>query len=159
MPEFINKRPHITWFDPEHENFVPINRTIPIPYATEDEVLDFANRLRTFGGADAIDAFFPSYPGAAEACLIATALNFGCNVRPEGSRTRSGEFAFWTMNFPPNMPIEKVAEIAEAMDCKLHSPWSIVLPRLIGNAASAFDEASALEDHWVNKYRAKPVEW
>lgn len=135
-----------------------------IPYATEEEVLDFANRLRKIGGAEVIEAFFPSNPGSASSCLIANALNFGCSVAPGPSgRNADGsirpEYQYWCMDFPYHMYGAEVERIAEEMGCEVQrlaytETHQMRLPRLIGNAAHAFDSAPDDEDaHWVVKYR------
>jgi hypothetical protein len=120
-------------------------------YATEIELLDFANRLRKLGGANVIDAFMPSSPGQANACLIANALNFGASVSPVGI-----EGATWRMTFPLNVKVSTVEIIAHALGLDhvyltgREVSREVVLPKLVGNAAWAFDRA---ETGWVTKYR------
>lgn len=118
-----------------------------IEYATEAETLVFANRVRVAGGAEFLKALLPSVPGHAGACLIANALNFGCAVRPNGSRSSyNGEFDHWYMELPLSVD-------GESLSYKLNLPKLgsyLVLPRMIGNAAHAFDNAS---DGWTLKYR------
>lgn len=135
----------------------------PIPYATEEEVLDFANRLRKIGGAEVIEAFFPSSQGSAYSCLIANALNFGCSVAPGpfcryGSGFSRAEYDHWYMDFPYHMHGAEVERIAKEMECEVRNlvppARQMKLPRLIGNAAHAFDNAPDDADaHWVVKYR------
>lgn len=121
------------------------NRTEPIKYATEEEVLAFANEVREAGGGDLIDALMPSLAGSSKECLIANALNFECAVYPRpGLVHENGEFSRWVMGS------DNAIEIAEKLDLDLDPFNRIKLPRLIGNAAHAFDEAT---DGWTLKYR------
>ena len=53
-----------------------------VEYATEAQVLEFAQKLRAAGNGDPIDALFPSTPSVGNACLIANALNFKSYVLP-----------------------------------------------------------------------------
>jgi hypothetical protein len=55
-----------------------------VPVATEEELLDFANRWRAAGSAEALPALVPSDPVNTESCLIANALNFDCAVDAAG---------------------------------------------------------------------------
>jgi hypothetical protein len=127
-------------------------------YATEEEVLAFANKVRKAGGANVLEALMPSVPGNANSCLIARALNFECSIRPfYGSPTSTGEYAYWYMEFPPRTSLEQAAKIADAVGCECVSVpvpfidstlYRIILPRHIGNAAHAFDERTG----WPQKY-------
>lgn len=134
-----------------------------IPYCTEAELMEFANKVRQAGGANIIDAFMPSEPEQPTACLIANALNFSCSVVPAGEQKSNGEHDHWYMALPKNMSIKKAQTIADAVNCRLYTHSGrygvierrIVLPRLIGNAAHAFDSATR---GWVTKYRIKDDE-
>lgn len=64
--------------------------------AEENEVLEFVNKIRIAGGADVIDALFPSVKSDAQACLIARALNFNCSVNGASFSTR----AQWIKEYP-----------------------------------------------------------
>lgn len=116
-----------------------------IPVATEDELLDFCNRAREAGGADVLEALIPSEPGNPEACLIANAMNFGCSVGPDDyyskGSTVQDRWYDWCMHFPPSVDYERIAEIAETLDCELYpdNKRKMKLPVHIGNAAEAFD--------------------
>lgn len=115
-----------------------------VEYATEIELLDFANRLRRLGGANVIDAFMPSVAGSAKHCLIANALNFSALVSP--CVPGNGR---WQMNFPDNVSTETIDRIANALGLARYGT-GLILPQLVGNAANAFDQAP---NGWVTKYR------
>ena len=122
-----------------------------IPYATEEEVLDFANRVREAGGANALEALLPSEPGNPESCLIANALNFGCSVDAVGASEEHDGESEWVMFLPANMPDEAREKIAATTGCTLDGNGNLELPRLIGNAAHAFDWHYR-HSGWVNWY-------
>lgn len=73
---------------------------------TEEELLEFANKIREAGGAELIEALLPSRPNDPSSCLIANALNFTSRVTggehygkqgfqiPEYPLQRGGEDAF-----------------------------------------------------------------
>lgn len=125
-------------------------------YATEAELLDFANKVREAGGGNPIEALFPSTVGNSSACLIANALNFDCQVDAVHEDV-------WTMTIAdgPNEAERhrRIRAIAEATGCKIwyvsaDDPAGIFLPPKIGNAAHAFDIAKR---GWVTKYRDSPI--
>lgn len=137
-----------------------------IQYCTEEELLEFANKLREAGGADVIEAFMPSIPEDETACLLATALNFRCSVGPPAPYSHGQR---WVMRLPARTSRKKAERMAAAVDCEVveareayytgswpdrvrrtRPRYHIVLPRLIANAARAFDEASR---GWTVKYR------
>lgn len=127
----------------------------PIPYCTEEELLEFANKIRNAGGANIIEAFMPSVVGEPESCLIANALNFSCSVNPVHPHLPNGEFPAWHMMFPYRTTCDEVELIAETVGCKCPPGYwggviddTIILPREIGNAAQAFDEGIG----WTTKY-------
>jgi hypothetical protein len=104
--------------------------------ATEQELLDFCNRLRRIGGADLLPALAPGRTGDAESCLIARGLNFGCTVDGKGDD-------LWEMETYQSFTDEQVEAITALMgddpysgDYDCHC-WT--LPKHIGNAAEAFD--------------------
>lgn len=129
---------------------------VRIEYATEDELLDFANKIRAAGGANALDALLPSDPQKPDSCLIATSLNFGCHVVASGevfggSLDVEGrdEYA-WAMRLPSCFSVEESETLASAVGCEYDSFYrKLILPRHIGNAARAFD----LGKGWTRKYR------
>lgn len=138
-----------------------------MPYATEAELLEFANAVRQAGGANIIEALLPGEPQVAKACLIANALNFSCGVSPNGRTNEHGE-AVWVMRMPANISFKRTQEIAKALGLQAEqylprdSMWRagrrapsrrsrIILPRLIGNTAAAFD--AYWHKGWVAKYR------
>ena len=131
--------------------------------ATEQELLDFCNRVREAGGANILEELLPSIPGLGRECLIANALNFGCRVWPVRRRP-DGLFSEWQMQLPENITSEQAEAIAEAVGSPVVWPkpdqWGqeppyVVLPEHIGNAAHAFDERVAFTDYilkpWENK--------
>lgn len=54
-----------------------------LPVATEDELLEFANKLRQAGNASLLDSLLPSVKNDQRHCLIARNLNFDSVVVPE----------------------------------------------------------------------------
>lgn len=140
-----------------------------VEYADEAEVLDFANKVRAAGGGEPIEGLFPSEPSEPNACLIAKALNFGCNVDgwyPKGTTepNKPQKGMRWVMYI--DRSYDDVKAIADAVGCEMiplgagdywrdgtededHMP-GFLLPELIGNAARAFDMAT---DGWVVEYR------
>jgi hypothetical protein len=128
--------------------------SVPIPYCTEYELLNFANRLRVAGAADPIEALMPSTAGAADACLIANTLNFGSLVTPQHELV-TGEYLYWLLELPVNLSAEVRNKLAAITNHGIVYGGGVYdsglrLPRLIGNAAHAFDVA---EDGWTVKYR------
>lgn len=123
-------------------------------YATEDELLDFANKVREAGGADPIEALMPSKPKYARQCLIANALNFSCVVDSLAGGLL-GKPRVWAMFLPEDLSDEQKRRIADAVGSPIEDSYKgpcVRLPEHIGNAAAAFDEKT--HDGWVAKYRA-----
>lgn len=136
---------------------------IEVDVASADELLEFVNKGRDAGGADILDALLPSLPSMPGACLIANALNFGCEVlvytiinQPVGStnftdadievmKWPSGAWK-WLMRFPYNTPLDKVDQVAEALEFEKISDRELLLPEPIGNAARAFDLGVAFQE-------------
>lgn len=124
-----------------------------VPVATEEELLDFANRVREAGGADILNALLPSVPNDARSCLIARALNFDCIVKPIFSSERarhdlpeyqSNHSMCWVMEAEEDI-ISKLREALNLPAIRI-GPYKnlvLVLPEHIGNAALAFDEEEA----------------
>lgn len=110
-----------------------------ITYATEEEVIEFANKIRKAGGANILDTLMPSQVSNTRHCLIANALNFSCRVITV-YKLEGGQFK-WNMILPSNLEL--------SIDCERIGN-AIVLPQHIGNAAHAFDCAT---DGWTIKYR------
>lgn len=132
-------------------------------YAGETELLDFANRARKAGGANALEALLPSTVGSTAACLIANALNFGCSVLPSGPAYKDGS-SRWFMLTPDNDTARKLAAagcgrlrwVDDDYEPVSQPPrltpypdsWGVTrepdrlavqLPKRIGNAAEVFD--------------------
>lgn len=126
-----------------------------IPYASEQEVLNFANAVRQGGGGEVIQELFPGTPEEPKACLIANALNFSTKVEEITGYEAPvpKDEMIWGMVFPSRTRKAEAQKIADAVGCPVRkegSCWAIVLPRLIGNTAHAFDNAKR---GWVTKYR------
>lgn len=116
--------------------------------ATEEELLEFANKVRAAGGGNALEALLPSRKGMPKSCLIARACNFECAVDCTGHGDGEG----WTMQIFGN---EKVARsVSEKLGLTLHvegegTDWVghyIELPGTIGAAAMAFDQGLAFKE-------------
>lgn len=142
--------------------FTLLGKYEPIHYASEEEVLEFANAVRKAGGGELLPALLPGDAGRASSCLIANSLNFQCIVGPEKiADSISGEFPFWVMGLHGPNATETGKAIAEELCLYGRAPnrdydcYEIMLPSHIGNAAHAFDDA---KDGWTLKYR-KPREW
>ena len=138
--------------------------------ATEAELLEFANAVRTAGGANTLSALLPSFIGDSHACLIANALNFKCEITHFGYGSvtvkQAREVATgiaetevfasgapkWQMLFPENMDEERIHAIAKAIPgcrarrLKPSGRLVMTLPEHIGNAAAAFDSGDAFEN-------------
>lgn len=128
-----------------------VKKPAKVEYATEEELLEFANKVRKAGGANALDALMPSDVGIPESCLIANALNFDCRV--EGVEDCQDGSHLWGMfpDVPDGLVWELARKLAEETGCRLTpAEDGIILPARIGNAADAFDNASR---GWVTKYR------
>lgn len=146
--------------------------TVSTEVATEEELLAFANKVRQAGGANVLEALLPSTPNQMKTCLIANALNFGCQIEPvennlPGSDVRtkwSDGTLVWGMRFPDKMNHEDRQKICKAVGCKLavideHEDWDsddedatvlvhgMLLPKPIGNAADAFDQGVAFTEY------------
>lgn len=130
-------------------------KKVVVEYATEDEVLEFANKVRQAGGANILKALLPSEPNVPSQCLIANALNFSCHVSTGAASLGlpSGSFQ-WYMELPENIGSEKAKAIADYVGCELKTidrgklVFRILLPEHIGNAAHAFDKGVG----WTCKY-------
>lgn len=128
------------------------------PVATEEELLEFANKVREAGGADVIDALLPSTPEDAHSCLIANALNFKCHVDGWSHPTITPSPKYkdgsskWAMYFPENMSEADRRKIIDAVpgravkDTLTGHGICMLLPKHIGNAAEAFDHRIAFTD-------------
>jgi hypothetical protein len=123
-----------------------------VDVATSEELIEFVNRGRQAGGADVLDALLPSRPLQPHACLIANALNFGCEVACQYDmkkghilRWPSGAW-IWRMTLPFNTPRAKTMLVAEAMDLPVVEDYHLGLPEHIGNAARAFDLQLAFQE-------------
>lgn len=90
-----------------------------LPVATEDELLEFANKLRRAGNASLLDALLPSVQGDTHKCLIARNLNFDSMVEPEFSEKRYADGSgVWvmtpTLNYRLKRKDSQVADIERA---------------------------------------------
>lgn len=128
-------------------------------YCTEEELLAIANKIREAGGAEVLEAFMPSRPSDPSHCLIANALNFGCQVAsypnyrldehyntipidiPDG-------FGTWGMHLPTREIAQMVADTMGWHYDPDHAPYTVRLPERVGNTAAAFDSGQG----WTAKY-------
>ncbi len=150
MPQNV-KIPYTVHSPTSEEPYATSVAYTDVEIATEEELLEFCNRVREAGGADILEALLPSRPGNAHECLIANALNFGCSVRPVGEK-RNGLFDKWKMDLPSNLTDEQAAAISEVVGSPVVGRRysgvyrHVDLPPHIGNAAHAFDEGVAFSD-------------
>lgn len=134
------------------------------PVATEQELLDFANKIRKAGGADILDALLPSIPTDPESCLIARALNFRSSVGPARFgyfKDGSDLWVMWPQQGDTTASNALARKLAKKLRMRVHvqtgdpCPLSVEdhaseivglrLPKHIGNAAWAFDGDLAFE--------------
>lgn len=115
-----------------------------LPVATEEELLEFCNKVRQAGGANVLEALLPSVQQSSYSCLIANALNFGCSVSPYMN-------GIWLMRFPENISASQRKAISEATGLDVRpgvgKSWVMELPEHIGNAAKAFDWGLAFTEY------------
>lgn len=137
--------------------------------ATEEELLAFANSIRQAGGANVLEALLPSTPSDSSECLIANALNFGCQVGTASGfgvvKHDSAEARFpsraerWIMQLPENLTDEQRVALDGVEGVVLHEVtvfpnephykehfYYLALPESIGNAAAAFDAEVAFDN-------------
>lgn len=131
---------------------------VQLEIATEEELLAFCNKVREAGGTTILEELLPSNPGKSESCLIANALNFGCRVRPD-QQLEDGSFKEWRMMLPLDLTPEQQRNIAKAVGSNVkrdhdYSHPYVVLPRVIGNAAQAFDARAAFTEYIEGTYAA-----
>ena len=119
-----------------------------VPVATQEELLEFCNKFRQAGGGDPITALLPGVQMDAEACLIASNMNFNCFVDGlwDDENTWTIDLDRWDENGHDerftNDQIEAMSKVIgrpprehkEELDV-----LSWILPAHIGNAADAFD--------------------
>lgn len=122
-------------------------KRLKVEVATEDELLDFANEVRTAAGGEILDALLPGYALDGANCLIANNVNFNSEVLPVNHRDYEiWPSGAWRWAMIPSDP--RVArKLAKALNLELYGgrrrSASVILPEAIGNAARAFDEHKA----------------
>lgn len=114
-----------------------------LKYASENEVLEFANAVRKAGGGNVISALLPAHPGQTDSCLIARALNFSCKIIPDEDHKFADGSQRWLMVVETDELARKIAKKCHLRtkrndDCRLE----IILPKRIGNVAATFDDAA-----------------
>jgi hypothetical protein len=109
---------------------------MPSPYATLDELKDFANKVRAAGGGNPIDALIPAVPEDQNTCLIAKNLNFNCRVLPEGN-----DWIMWLEGDEITRDkIAKALRLKAINDNDFGTAcYGVILPARIGRIAEAFD--------------------
>lgn len=149
--------------------------------ATEADTLEFCNRVRDAGGANALKALLPSEPQNSLTCLIAGGLNFHCAVSPYESVRNSffhadtltelgyphksnvgpDECCVWVMKVRSRALADKIGSVLglPVEDSRYGTgefPAIVVLPYKIGMVAETFDDAGegdgAAPETWVAKY-------
>jgi hypothetical protein len=119
--------------------------------ASVEEVIEFANDVRSAGGGNLIDGLMPSVPEEPNSCLIANALNFDCEVN-----SHAGD---WYMEVDDGEIGMKIADTlalsyygGEQDDDGFYwEPFVITLPYGIGCVAEAFDTYCDYELEQYNK--------
>lgn len=128
------------------------------PAASNDEILEFCNKVREAGGGKPLDALLPGVPEDAHSCLIANNLNFQCRVGGlEGRgvtdedqaliRRVEGEGGRWWMTLENEEVRDRIAEALDLEKVDTGYYWenpyySVLLPKKIGNVAWNFDQAN-----------------
>lgn len=126
------------------------DHVVKITYATEEDTLAFANKVREAGGGDFLKALLPSVPEDSQACILARAFNFDCVVD-----FPSGE---WVVSFKDQELANKIARsIGKKVKYREHEDhkYSVKLPARIGAVADVFDSLEECidgKDHWPKKY-------
>lgn len=139
------------------------------PAASNDEILEFCNKVREAGGGKPLDALLPGIPEDSQSCLIANNLNFECTVggpageavTPEDQRilNRAAAYAGWFMSVSDKEVRDKIAESLGLEKVDTHEPYeegddmwySVLLPKKIGNVAANFDQAN---EEFFSEYEA-----
>lgn len=134
--------------------------------ATEEELLEFANKVRAAGGANILDALLLSKRSQSSACLIARALNFDCEVN-QWKPTDNRISVDWPSGNPKWVMMPQRGDGAHSekltrqlsKDLKLRLVrnmtrrhplefvYGLLLPETIGNAARAFDAGNAFQNY------------
>jgi hypothetical protein len=125
---------------------------VQVEYATESELLAFANKVRQAGGANPIPALLPAYPSDPNRCLIALALNFECEV---DSAYVLGTYEDKTRRWGMRTTHEIAGKLAEAEGFETipvdstsdNAGCYVVLPQRIAACAVAFDKGEAFQDY------------
>jgi hypothetical protein len=137
-----------------------------VPVATQDELLEFANRLREAGGAELLTDLPVGLALDATQCLIASSLNFESQV--DAGCDEVGEFWYMRVGFAP-FTQEQVGKIEAVMGSRTafwtdeyeeYEPpvsddgtYAIApdvtwrLPEHIGHAADAFDRGVRFNEY------------
>lgn len=126
-------------------------------YATFEELLEFANKVREAGGGNPLDALMPAVPADTKQCLIAKNLNFNCEVRGVPTKEAADQLGIglyddvWTMVVDNRETRDRIAESLnlqtfegpETDDLGDSIPgteiYGVVLPDHIGQVAARFD--------------------
>lgn len=124
-----------------------------VPTASDEEVLDFCNKVRAAGGANPLDALVPDcYPEDASQCLVARSLNFSCEVSPKKSNKT---VSHWTLEIENSVILDR---IASELNLKKASEYSVWLPAEIASVAYEFDvfaEDNPEKNPWFEYYTQK----
>lgn len=111
-----------------------------LEYASEEEVLEFANSVRKAGGGEALPALLPAKAQDSYSCLIAKALNFHCRIEITDEVFVSGDYQ-WIMRVDSDELARKIANHCHLRTKRDDDGLTVKLPKRIGNVAAVFDAA------------------
>lgn len=120
---------------------------------SQEQVLEFCNKIRKAGGADVLPSLLPGIPMNSNGCLIANNLNFDCSIGPSGI---SNDFGNWVMTIEGDRHIEISNKISEELNmpiaCREDSDFSqsttLKLPYELGEIAYQFDKTWETIDNY-----------
>lgn len=136
-----------------------------LPAASNEELIEFCNKVREAGGGKPLDALLPGIPMDSKACLIANNLNFHCQVggcvgdgvtpADQNLISKVASEEGWFMSVTDRTTRDKIAAALDLKTCDsieeeydwdkqktVRTEWfSVLLPKKIGNVAHNFDES------------------
>lgn len=115
---------------------------------SEQETLEFCNKVREAGGGVILDDLLPGIPSVSQECLIAQNLNFDCEVLPVGAGDDYDRWQMHISGFLDNPDWKEIARnISEKMDMPIEHTTdrkiSLKLPPELAKVAHEFDRVWA----------------
>lgn len=110
---------------------------------TKEELISAINEIRRIANIDPIEHLFPSIPEVSYRCLIAQAAGLGSSVCVTGFNFEDGSEK-WTLK----MDYHVIDRIHNDLGWAYHDDGStVMLPKELGNCASAFDAGTAFQEY------------